>query len=70
MYRTGRKARTEYAVMTRTRRAAEMAVMIIFTGIRKATRPAKKQRRDACRSRDMSKSALVSVEQSAGRPYG
>jgi hypothetical protein len=32
---------------------AEMAVMMIFTGIRKATRPEKKKRRDACRRSGM-----------------
>jgi hypothetical protein len=40
---------TVYAAVTSSRIAAQIAAMVLFTGMRNATRPAKNKRRDVCR---------------------
>jgi hypothetical protein len=52
--------RVRYIATTARRIVAAMAVSAVFTGIRNATRPAKKNRRDACRRRaTMSTTACI-----------
>lgn len=53
-YNNGRIVSEEYAADTMTSSAAETAIMIVLTGKRKATRPAKKKISDACRSSGIS----------------